>query len=105
VSANGKNIGGGKPDSQWSQVPPIVPGQEIYTQEQFRLLLGGISESYYYELRDKKKLFKFSRLGKGLKVVHTRQQYLDYVEYLNTEGVVAPKSEIQEFKDKKAARG
>lgn len=79
--------GGGKPAPWWEQVPPIVPGQEIYSAAQFRMLLGGISESYYHELRDKG-LFKFSRMGKGRKVVHTRQQYLEYVAYLNGDGEV-----------------
>lgn len=99
MNANAKSIGGGKPAEK--PVPPIVPGQEIFSPAQFRVLLGGISKSYYHELRAKG-AFKHSRLGKGKQVVHTIEQYLEYKAYLNGEGVVRT-SEIENWKAQKAA--
>jgi hypothetical protein len=101
-----RKVGGGKPAKakEPKPVPPIVPGQEVFSPEQFRMLLGGISRSYYHELRAKG-AFKFSRLGKGKQVVHTLAQYKDYVAYLNGEGVVG-KSDIADWKrEKQAAAG
>jgi hypothetical protein len=80
-------MGGKKIIEDFSGVPPIVPGQRVFTPHQFRLLLGGISMPAYYRLREHG-LIKFSRCERGHQVVHTLDQYEEYVEYLNTKGVV-----------------
>jgi hypothetical protein len=84
------------------EAAPIVPGQEVFSPAQMRMLLGGICESSYFELRASG-LLQFSRVDKGKQVVHTLQQYQAYVAYLNTEGAVATGSEIADWKAKKAA--
>ena len=71
----------------FSDVPPIVPGQRVFTPDQFRLLLGGISKELYYKLR-RGGLIKFSRLERGSQAVHTLEQYEEYLEYLNHKGEV-----------------
>jgi len=76
-----------KREPDFIDVPPIVPGQQIFSPDQFRLLLGGISLATYYKLRNEGAI-KFSRLERGASVVHTLEQYEDYVRYLNTKGEV-----------------
>ena len=71
----------------FSDVPPIVPGQRVFTPAQFRLLLGGISKELYYKLR-RSGIIKFSRLERGSQAVHTLEQYEEYLEYLNHKGEV-----------------
>ncbi len=68
----------------WDGVPPIVPDQKVFSPAQMRLLLGGISETSYYELRKAGRL-KFSRVDKGRQVIHTLQQYLEFVALMNGE--------------------
>jgi hypothetical protein len=96
------NFGGGEPAKATRPAPPIVPGQQVFSPAQMRQLLGGISESSYYELRAKG-LLKFSRADKGKQALHTMDQYLEYVAYLNSEGQVQIGSEISDWKFKKAA--
>ena len=83
MSSNGKNGNGVK---WWDNVPPIVPGQKIFSKDQMRLLLGGMSETSYYELRKAGRL-KFSRVDKGRQVIHTLQQYLEFDALMNGEYV------------------
>jgi hypothetical protein len=89
--------GGGLPahtseERWWEQVPVIVPGQEIFTKDQVRLLLGGISDSTYYVIsprnpNDGKRrnypVLKFSRLTPGGLVYHTREQVEEYKAQLS----------------------
>jgi len=66
---------------------PEADELRVFTAEQVRVRLGGISESYYYEIRSKG-LLRFSRLLPGGKACHTPQQLRDYIEYLNGAGEV-----------------
>ena len=81
MSSNGKNGNGVK---WWDNVPPIVPGQKMFSKDQMRLLLGGMSETSYYELRKAGRL-KFSRVDKGRQVIHTLKQYLEFDALMNGE--------------------
>jgi len=79
LSSNGKNGNGVK---WWDDVPPIVLNQKVFSKDQMRLLLGGVSETSYYELRKAGRL-KFSRVDKGRQVRHTLQHYLEFVALMN----------------------
>jgi hypothetical protein len=76
-----------KNKKKWDQVAPIVLGQEVFSMDQTRLMLGGISYSTYYKIRSSG-LLKFSRLTPGGMVVHTREQITEYESYLNLDAVV-----------------
>ena len=67
----------------WEKVPPIVPGQEVFSSGQMRLLLGGMSKENYDHIV-KCDLLRSSRLSPTeKKIVHTIEQYRDYVQHLN----------------------
>lgn len=86
---------------QKKAVAPIVPGQEVFSPEQMRQLLGGMGQTTYYALLKAGHL-KFSRVDKGKMVRHTIDQYRDFIAYLNTEGQVSTNSEIDDWKSRKA---
>jgi hypothetical protein len=81
-----------KTDASKADVPSIVPGQEVFSPEQMRLLLGGISRASYFRIR-KSGLLQFSRVEKGRQVVHTIDQYRAYIAYLNSKGEVGNRSD------------
>lgn len=76
----------------WQAVPPIVSGQTIFTKDQTRLLLGGISNAAYYRLtkadyRSGLPVLEFLRLYPGGPRRHSQAQLDRYVEQLSNTGL------------------
>jgi hypothetical protein len=61
-------------------------GPRVYTPLQMQALLG-VKASTYYRIR-KLGLLAYSRLYPGGPVIHTQQEFDDYLAYLNSQGRV-----------------
>ncbi len=67
------------PHVKWSEIDPL----RAYNDKELCAILGGISRTTLWTIRDVKGLLKSSRLYPGGPRRTTPQQILDYIAYLN----------------------
>jgi hypothetical protein len=76
-----------------AEILALGDGPRVYNKQLMMALLG-ISDTTYHKLLHPdfrgRELLRSSRLFPGGPRVHTQKQYDDYLEYLNTEGQIAP---------------
>jgi hypothetical protein len=71
------------PSFEKARVIELVALQKLITPQQMWEMLG-IKRTKYFEMR-KAGLLRFSRLGPDGPIVHTQQQYEDFIDYLNSQ--------------------